>query len=137
MRTVVPQALAAAPRIPFSPDCVLETHPRREAGLGAPGLSAPPAATAAGGSSSLAAGHGGPQAHSPGMTPVCALSSHFLTDRGAPPERSPEVGGESSASAPSRMDQIGAGVCIVLALASVLLDAPHWIGCALIAWGWV
>lgn len=137
MRTAVPQALAAAPDLPFSPDLRPGITPCREAGLGAPGLSAPPAAPAAGGSSLLAAGHGGPQAHSPGMTPVCAPSSHFLTDRGAPPERSPEAGDESIDHAPSRIDQIGACVCIVLALAAVLLDAPYWIGQQMIAWGWV
>lgn len=137
MRTSTPQALAAAPRIPIGPVCDLEPHPRREAGLGAPGLSAPPAAPAAGGSSSLAAGHGGPQAHSPGMTPVCAPSSHFLTDRGVPPEGAPEAGVESSDPAPSRFNQVGACVCIPLVLAAALFDAPFWLGRAFVALGWV
>lgn len=71
------------------------------------------------------------------MTPVCAPFSRFLTDRGVPPEGAPEAGDESLDSAPSRIDQVGACICIPLVLAAVLFDAPHWIGQQLIAWGWV
>lgn len=133
MRTDVPQALAAAPRIPIGPDLLPGVTPRREAGLGAPGLSAPPAATAAGGSSSsLDAGHG-VTPYSPGTGSVCARKS----DRGVMPDDHPEVGGESSDSAPGRIQQIGSCAGIVGAIAAVLFDAPYWIGQLLIAWGWV
>ena len=116
----LPQAIAAASRIPFSPDLRLGITPVREAGSVAPGLSAPLAAQAAGGSSSLA-GHGAHGRTSPETGGVCARKS----DRGVLPD--PHTA--------SRIDQIGAYVCIVLALACVLFDAPFWLGQLLIAWG--
>jgi hypothetical protein len=115
----LPQAIAAASRIPFSPDLRLGITPVREAGSVAPGLSAPPAAQAAGGSS-LLAGHGS-RAPSPGMGVICARKS----DRGVLPD--PHTA--------SRIDQIGAYVCIVLVLACALLGGDVWIARLLIAWG--
>ena len=128
----LPKAIAAASRIPFSPDLRLGITTRREAGSVAPGLSAPLAAQAAGGSSSMVAGHGvGP--YSPGSAPVCPRKS----DRGVMPDDRSESGVESSDSSPSRIDQIGACACILIAIACVLFDAPYWVGQLLIAWGWV
>ena len=84
------------------------------------------------GGSSLGAGHGvGP--YSPGTGSVCPRKS----DRGVMPDASPEAGEESSDPAPSRIEQIGSCVCIVLVLACALFDAPFWVSRALVAWGWV
>lgn len=147
MRTSTPQALAAASRIPFGPDCDLETHPRREAGPGAPGLSGAPRGFGRGGflqaASSEHAGRGvgvsaqGFEGPSPGLTPRCVGTSHFLPVRGAVPEHPPEAGANSRSPAAGRIELIGSGACIVFFLACALFDAPHWIARALVAWGWV
>ena len=115
----LPQAIAAASRIPFSPDLRLGITTRCEAGSVAPGLSAPLAAQAAGGSSSL--GRHGSQAPSPGTGGVCAQKS----DRGVLPDL----------HTASRIDQIGAYVCIVLVIACALLGGDVWIARLLIAMG--
>ena len=116
----LPQAIAAASRIPFSPDLRLGITPVREAGSVAPGLSAPLAAQAAGGSSSLA-GHGAHGRTSPETGGVCARKC----DRGVLPER----------HTASRIDMVGACVCIVLVIACALLGGDVWIARLLIAWG--
>jgi hypothetical protein len=134
----LPQAIAAASRIPFSPDLRLGITTRCEAGSVAPGLSAPLAAQAAGGSSSSLVGHGArsastglAKAPSPGKGGVCARKS----DRGVVPGHAPETGDEPSIG-PGRTDQLLSCVGIVLVLACVLFDAPFWLGRAFVALGW-
>jgi hypothetical protein len=73
------------------------------------------------GVSSLGAGRGDHIDPSPGKGGVCARKS----DRGVLPD--PHTA--------SRIDQIGAGVCIVLVLACALLGGDVWIARLLIAWG--
>ncbi len=133
MRTNVPQALAAVSRLQNSPDMRLGFTPRREAGPVAPGLSAPPAAQAAGGSSSRGrCGHGDPRDPSPERGGHCVGKS----DRGVMPDASPESGVNSEPRAPGRIEQIGAGVCILAFLACALFDAPTHLARLFIAWGW-
>lgn len=114
----------------ISPDCVLEA-PRREARLGAAELSGPLAAQAAGGSSSMVAGHGvGP--YSPGTGAVCPRKS----DWGVMPDASPETGANSERRSAERIDLIWSCAGIVLVLACALFDAPFWLGRAFVALGW-
>jgi hypothetical protein len=133
----LPQAIAAASRIPNSPDLRLGITTRCEAGSVAPGLSAPLAAPAAGGSSSLV-GHGARLASrelakvpSPGTGGVCARKSY----RGVVPGPAPETGDDPSGG-PGRIDQLLSCCGIVLVLACVLFDAPFWLGRAFVALGW-
>ncbi len=127
----LPQAIAAASRIPFSPDLRLGITTRCEAGSVAPGLSAPLAAQAAGGSSSLGSGHGS-KAPSPETGGVCLRKC----DRGVMPDASPESGVNRATRAAERIDLVLSCVGIVLVIACALFDAPFWLGRAFVALGW-
>lgn len=129
----LPQAFAAVSRIQISPDLRLGITPVREAGSVAPGLSAPLAAQAAGGSSSRGrCGHGDPQGPSPEQGGHCVGKC----DRGVMPDASPESGVNRATCAADRTELVLSCVAIVLVIACALFDAPVWLGRAFVALGW-
>lgn len=89
-------------------------------GAGVEGLTGVRRALSHGGSS-LGASHGAHGRTSPETGGVCAQKC----DRGVLPER----------HTASRIDMVGACVCIVLVLACALLGGDVWIARLLIAWG--